>query len=126
MLNKDLMDIGAAQLVYRSLVADGWRALPFEAFSKGVTVHWIRRGPDDEPTLALLKYEPGGKVPRHLHTGPETVLVLDGVQSDDNGDYPAGTFVLNDTGSKHSVWSESGCVVLIQWSRPVVLLGENG
>jgi anti-sigma factor ChrR (cupin superfamily) len=119
------MNSSAAQLVYRSLVPDGWRALAFEPFSRGVTVHWIRRVPNEENTLALLKYEPGGRVPRHLHTGPEMVLVLDGIQSDDNGDYPAGTYVINDTGSKHSVWSEGGCVVLIQWSRPVVLLGSN-
>jgi anti-sigma factor ChrR (cupin superfamily) len=33
--------------------------------------------------------------------------------------------VLNPTGSEHSVWSEGGCVVLIQWDLPVVIAGES-
>jgi anti-sigma factor ChrR (cupin superfamily) len=64
-------------------------------------------------------------VPRHRHAGLETIVVLDGSQSDENGDYPAGTLVLNPAGTEHSVWSTRGCVVLIQWNLPVIMLGEE-
>jgi len=33
--------------------------------------------------------------------------------------------VLNPVGSEHSVWSDNGCVVPIQWNLPVVMLGEG-
>jgi anti-sigma factor ChrR (cupin superfamily) len=69
--------------------------------------------------------EPGASVPRHRHAGLETIVVLDGSQSDENGDYPVGTLVLNPAGTEHSVWSSGGCVVLIQWNLPVIFLGEE-
>ena len=51
--------------------------------------------------------------------------MLEGSQSDDNGDYPAGTVVLNPAGTEHAVWTAEGCVVLIQWNLPVIMLGEE-
>ena len=98
------------------LLDGGWQALPFEPFREGVKVHWIRR---TDPAVALLSYAPGACVPRHQHTGLETILVLHGTQSDEAGDYPAGTLLLNAEGSIHSVWSDEGCTVLIEWERPV-------
>jgi anti-sigma factor ChrR (cupin superfamily) len=67
----------------------------------------------------------GAGVPRHRHAGLETIVVLEGSQSDDNGDYPAGTVVLNPAGTEHAVWTAEGCVVLIQWNLPVIMLGEE-
>ena len=98
---------------------DAWHDLPFTHFRDGVEAHHIKQG---SPALAILRYAPGAKVPLHLHTGLETILVLDGVQSDERGDYPKGTLVLNPEGTSHSVWSESGCAVLIQWERPIEIL----
>ena len=40
-------------------------------------------------------------------------------------DYGPGCCVVNAKGSEHSVWSDTGCVVLIQWDRPVSILGET-
>ena len=96
-----------------------WQSLPFEYFRDGVDIHHIRQ---DSPAVAILRYAPGAKVPLHLHTGLETILVLEGVQSDERGDYEEGTLVLNPQGTTHSVWSEKGCAVLIQWERPVEIL----
>lgn len=102
----------------------GWRDLEFEPFRDGVTIHWIKPFMADQPGVALLKYEPGAAVPRHHHHGVETILILDGVQSDESGDHATGSFLVNAEGTQHSVWSETGCVVLIQWDRPVEILGE--
>lgn len=103
-------------------LANTWRDLPFEAFRNGVDIHHIWRG---EPALALLRYAPGAKVPRHLHTGLESIFVLDGVQCDERGSYPKGTLMVNPEGSEHSVWSDTGCTVLIQWERPVKIFEED-
>lgn len=98
------------------LIEGGWRALDFRRFREGVEIHELCTG---EPAMALLRYAPGASVPRHRHTGLETILVLDGIQSDERGDYPKGSLILNPIGTEHSVWSDPGCVVLIQWAKPV-------
>ena len=40
-----------------SLTQGGWKTLDFEPFRDGVTIHWIKRFADDQPGVALLKYE---------------------------------------------------------------------
>jgi anti-sigma factor ChrR (cupin superfamily) len=107
------------------LTSDGWKDLEFGPFRDQVTIHWIRPFEGDQPGVALLKYEAGAGVPRHRHEGLETILVLDGVQSDEAGDYGRGSYIVNGPGTEHSVWSETGCVVLIQWDRPVRILEEK-
>ncbi len=113
----------------RTLISDllngGWQKLAFEHFRQGIEVHWIIKGGAADPSVAVLKYEPGSVVPRHRHVGLESIIVLDGVQSDESGDYSAGTLVLNKVGSEHSVWTKDGCVVLIQWALPVLILGDE-
>ncbi|MBL8445285.1 MAG: cupin domain-containing protein [Zoogloeaceae bacterium] len=99
-----------------AFLPDGWRSLPFSPFRDGVEISVIR---DGSPMVALLRYAPGASVPRHSHTGLETVLVLEGAQSDERGHYPAGSLVFNPKGNIHTVWSDEGCTVLIQWERPV-------
>lgn len=99
-----------------AFLPDGWRTLPFRPFHAGVEIFEIVSG---SPSIALLRYNPGASVPRHEHAGLETVLVLEGSQSDERGHYPVGSLVVNVQGSEHSVWSDEGCVVLIQWERPV-------
>ncbi|MEM1360924.1 MAG: cupin domain-containing protein [Pseudomonadota bacterium] len=99
-----------------------WRELPFERFRDGVEIHHLCKG---EPALAILRYAPGASVPRHLHQGMETILVLDGEQCDERGAYGVGDLVVNPEGTIHSVWSETGCAVLIQWTRPVRMLNEG-
>lgn len=112
-------------LAYPALANGGWRALAFEYFRPDITVYWLVKGGEGEPSVAVLAYEPGASVPRHRHIGLETIVVLDGVQSDENGDYGAGSVILNPVGSEHSVWSKTGCVVLIQWDLPVVMAEET-
>jgi anti-sigma factor ChrR (cupin superfamily) len=115
---------GAGQLAWPGLVAGGWRSLAYEPFREGIEVHWLVKGGADAPSLAVLAYRPGAAVPRHRHVGGETIVVLDGAQSDENGRYAAGAVVVNPPGTEHSVWSDEGCVVLIRWDRPVALLGD--
>lgn len=103
------------------LLDGGWRDLPFEPFREGVEICTLREG---APSVALLRYAAGASVPRHVHPGLETVLVLEGSQSDERGEYGAGSLVINDVDSTHTVRSEAGCVVLIQWTLPVRLLDE--
>ena len=114
-----------ANLPYAGFLSGGWRNLPFEHFRDGVLVHWLIKGSQSEPSSAILKYQPGASVPFHRHAGLETIMVLDGNQSDENGTYQAGSLVFNAVGTEHSVWSKDGCTVLIQWNLPVIMLGKG-
>lgn len=100
-------------------------AVAFEPFRPGVDIHHIARSVDGGPGVALLRYRAGASVPRHRHAGLETILVLEGAQSDDAGRYVAGDFVINRPGSIHRVWSDEGCLVLIHWAAPVEILDED-
>ena len=62
---------------------------------------------------------PPAPLTRARHTGLETILVLSGSQSDETVRFPARSLIFNPAGTAHSVWSEDGCTVLIQWEKPV-------
>jgi len=40
--------------------------------------------------------------------------VLEGVFSDEHGDWPAGTFLLNPEGFRHAPFSEPGCILFVK------------
>ncbi|MHB1513567.1 MAG: cupin domain-containing protein [Acidiferrobacter sp.] len=89
----------------------------------GVRIRELFMGADLR--IALLSYIPGASVPMHLHTGDEHIFVIEGSQSDEHGEYPAGSYVFNPAGSRHSVNSRDGCLVLIQWRGPVKIVDDN-
>jgi anti-sigma factor ChrR (cupin superfamily) len=92
----------------------------WEPFREGVRIHRLYGGDSSEgPAAALLRYEPGARVPAHEHTGHEHILVLSGAQQDHRGRYQAGSVVVNPPGSVHAVSSPEGCLVLAIWERPV-------
>ncbi|WP_298137347.1 dimethylsulfonioproprionate lyase family protein [Acidiferrobacter sp.] len=95
-----------------------WRPL-----RPGVRIRDLFKGPDLH--IALLSYIPGACVPMHVHTGDEHIFVVQGSQSDEQGDYPAGSYIFNPAGTSHSVQSEEGCLVLIQWRSPVAFIDDN-
>ena len=105
-------------LSFTDFLAGAWKTYRFEPFKQGVEICWLHRQ-EDGSAAALLRYQPGAKVPRHRHSGMETILVLDGSQSDCAGTHETGTLVINPAGSVHAVRSEAGCVVLIIWAQPV-------
>jgi anti-sigma factor ChrR (cupin superfamily) len=65
-------------------------------------------------TTSLVRYDAGSKFSAHKHPKGEEILVLDGVFSDETGDYPAGTYIRNPPGSSHSPFSEQGCDLLVK------------
>ncbi|NDW07596.1 cupin domain-containing protein [Jiella pacifica] len=110
--------------VFSSFLELDLAAVTFEPFRDGVEIARLS-GQGDKGETALLRYAPGASVPMHEHTGLETILVLSGSQSDDDGTYRAGDLVLNQPGSRHRVWSAEGCLVLISWAAPVRILGDG-
>lgn len=73
-----------------------------------------RDGDEVARATSLVRYAPGSSFPEHTHGGGEEFFVLEGVFSDERGDYPAGTYVRNPIGSSHSPRSDDGCVILVK------------
>jgi anti-sigma factor ChrR (cupin superfamily) len=65
-------------------------------------------------TTSVVQFMPGASFAPHVHTLGEEILVLEGVFSDETGDYPAGTYLRNPPGSKHKPFSKEGCVLFVK------------
>jgi anti-sigma factor ChrR (cupin superfamily) len=93
--------------------------LPWKPLCPGVDIYQLYKDGEDGAMAALLRYQPGASVPLHDHRGFEHIFVLSGSQTDQNGEHQAGTLVINPPHSNHSVISQSGCIVLAIWEKPV-------
>ena len=63
---------------------------------------------------SIVRYDAGASFSVHDHPLGEEILVLDGVFSDETGDYPAGTYLRNPEGFRHAPFSKEGCVILVK------------
>jgi len=73
-----------------------------------------RIGDEVARATSIVRYAPGSSFARHEHAKGEEFLVLEGVFSDNHGDYPAGFYVRNPPGSGHSPYSLDGCRILVK------------
>jgi anti-sigma factor ChrR (cupin superfamily) len=91
----------------------------WQAFRPGIEIFRLHGQAAQGSSSALLRYAPGAQLACHVHTGHEHLVVLSGSQRDEFGVYTAGSVTVNVPGSKHSVTSDEGCVVLAVWEAPV-------
>ena len=70
--------------------------------------------PESGQVTSIVCYERESKFPPHDHPGGEEILVLEGVFSDEHGDWPAGTYLLNPEGFRHAPFSREGCLLFVK------------
>jgi hypothetical protein len=107
MLNAD-MSIAA---VVHSGTMD-WQSSPSSTVSRK-RFHLAGRAESGQVT-SLVQYDPGANFPSHPHPGGEEILVLNGIFSDETGDWPTGSYLLNPEGFSHSPTSKTGCLLLVK------------
>lgn len=73
-----------------------------------------REHPERGRATSLVRYQSGAGYDTHTHPRGEEILVLEGVFSDEHGDYPAGTYLRNPPGSTHTPYSEKGCILFVK------------
>ena len=73
-----------------------------------------RQGGEVARATSIVRYKAGAKFHAHHHELGEEILVLDGVFSDEMGNYPAGTYIMNPPGSSHAPFSETGCTLFVK------------
>ena len=86
--------------VFRQGLVPGLKVLPLHEFG---TEH-----------TALVQWAPGTRFQPHTHWGGEEIFVLEGVFSDEHGDYPAGTWIRSPHRSVHNPYSNSGCLIYVK------------
>ena len=64
--------------------------------------------------VALVRWAPGTRFQAHTHWGGEEILVLEGVFSDEFGDYPTGTWIRSPHLSRHQPFSDPGCLIYVK------------
>jgi hypothetical protein len=93
------------------------KSLPWTA-SPSATV-WRKRlhlvGPAESGQVtSLVRFEENSKFHPHDHPEGEEILVLEGVFSDEYGDWPAGSYLLNPEGFRHAPFSRDGCLLFVK------------
>ena len=63
---------------------------------------------------SIIHYEPGSSFSSHEHPDGEEIFVNDGVFSDEAGDYPAGSYILNPEGFSYAPSSGPGCILFVK------------
>jgi hypothetical protein len=89
----------------------GWVASPIPGVHRRML---DRIGDEVARATSIVRYAPGSHFSAHVHGGGEEFLVLDGIFQDENGDYPAGTYVRNPPTSRHTPGSSSGCTIFVK------------
>jgi anti-sigma factor ChrR (cupin superfamily) len=63
---------------------------------------------------SVVRYAAESSFHAHGHPAGEEILVLESVFSDEHGDYPAGSYLLNPKGFRHTPFSRAGCVLFVK------------
>ena len=88
-----------------------WHQSPMQ----GVTRKYLDRiGGELARATSIVCYAPNSIFAEHAHDGGEEILVLEGVFSDEHGDYPKGTYIRNPPNSTHAPFSNHGCTLFVK------------
>jgi hypothetical protein len=106
MLNMDF----SQRLVIETATLD-WQSSPMPGvMRKRMAFEDIERG----HATSIVEFAPGSHFSPHGHPRGEEILVLEGIFSDEFGDYPAGCYFRNPEGFSHTPYSDTGCVLLVK------------
>ena len=89
----------------------GWTPSPVAGVERRML---DRIGEEVARATSIVRYAPQSRFCAHTHGGGEEFFVLEGVFQDEEGDFPAGTYVRNPPTSHHTPGSAPGCVILVK------------
>jgi len=105
------LNIKLDQRVVIDTQAMDWQGSPADGvLRKPLEREFIEHG----RTTSIVQFLPGAAFPQHSHPLGEELFVLEGVFSDERGDYPAGTYIRNPPGSVHAPFSKQGCTLFVK------------
>ena len=92
--------LDTTQATWRPGLVEGLRVLPLHEH--------------DGVSTALVRWAPGTHFSAHTHPGGEEIFVIEGELRDEDGAYPAGTWLRNPRWSRHAPWSDSGALIYVK------------
>ena len=104
-LSKKVM-INTSKEIFISSPAGGVNRIPLE-----------RENAESGRTTSIVEYIAGAAFQSHSHPLGEEIFVLEGTFSDENGDYPAGTYIRNPPGTSHAQFSKKGCKIFVKLNQ---------
>lgn len=109
-----MLNMNFAQRVVIDTESMPWVASP----AKGVWRKPLEReDAESGHTTSVVRYDAGSRFNTHPHPMGEEIFVLEGIFSDEQGDYPAGTYLRNPPGSQHAPFSDQGCTILVKLNQ---------
>ena len=110
-MSKSLNQDFTKRVVINTLIEE-WHISP----SSGVERLYLERDNMGEFAKAssIVKFQPGSEFEDHMHDNGEEIFVLEGIFSDQNGDYPKGTYLRNPHNSNHVPFSKDGCKIFVK------------
>ncbi|OGS59300.1 MAG: cupin [Erythrobacter sp. RIFCSPHIGHO2_12_FULL_63_10] len=88
-----------------------WRPSPMPGVDRRML---DRIGGEVARATSIVRYAPGSHFSAHRHDGGEEFIVLEGTFQDEHGAYPAGTYVRNPVGTRHTPRSDNGCTIFVK------------
>lgn len=73
-----------------------------------------RIGEEVARATTIVRFAPNSYFDAHTHGGGEEFFVLEGIFSDESGDYPKGSYVRNPIGTSHKPHTDEGCTILVK------------
>ena len=70
--------------------------------------------PESGQVTSVVRFAPDAEFAAHDHPEGEEILVLEGVFTDERGDWPAGSYLLNPEGFRHHPSSSEGCLLFVK------------
>jgi anti-sigma factor ChrR (cupin superfamily) len=106
-----MLNMNFSQKVVIETAGQDWVASPMPGVWRKPLA---REDAEQGHATSIVRYDPGSQFSPHDHPKGEEILVLDGVFSDETGDYPAGTYFRNPEGFRHAPFSNEGCLLLVK------------
>jgi anti-sigma factor ChrR (cupin superfamily) len=70
--------------------------------------------PESGQVTSVVRYDASSVFPVHEHPDGEEIFVIEGIFTDERGDWPAGSYLLNPEGFRHAPSSREGCVIFVK------------
>lgn len=111
MKNTDVLNMDLSKVACVLAGESEWIKSPTDGVSR---IPLEREAAESGHTTSFVKFEAGSFFPEHTHYQGEEIYVLEGVFSDEHGDYPAGTYLRNPPGSRHKPFTKEGCTLFVK------------
>jgi anti-sigma factor ChrR (cupin superfamily) len=98
--DRERVVVPTRQAPWRQGLVDGLRVLPLWEYGTSHT--------------AMVRWAPNTFFNPHRHYGGEEIFVVEGVFSDEHGNYPQGHWIRSPHLSQHQPFSREGCLILVK------------